>query len=66
MMQNKPSKRYQKRSQLVDPLKRYSLEDAVKLIKQVESTQYDETVALDFQLGIKLESGTEMLVHVTR
>lgn len=59
MAEHKGSKRFQKRSQLVDRAKRYSLEDAVKIIKQVEAAKCDETVALDFQLGIKAETGTE-------
>lgn len=53
------SKRYQKRSQLVNRDKRYGLEEAVKAIKTIEGNKFDETIGLDFQLGIKTASGTE-------
>ena len=53
------SKRYQKRSQLVNRDRRYGLEEAVKAIKSIEGQKYDETVSLNFQLGIKTASGTE-------
>jgi large subunit ribosomal protein L1 len=53
------SKRYVKRAQLVDRNKRYSIEEAIKACKKIEAGKVDETIALDFQLGIKPESGTE-------
>lgn len=55
----KKSKRQQKRSTLVEIGKVYSLGDAVKIIKQVGDNKYDETVTLNFQLGIKADSGDE-------
>ena len=53
------SKRYQKRSQLVVSGKRYPLEEAIKVIKQIDNQKYNETVSLNFQLGIKAETGSE-------
>ncbi|HOE68277.1 MAG TPA: 50S ribosomal protein L1 [Candidatus Omnitrophota bacterium] len=55
----KRSKRYQKRSALVEPEKSYSLSEAVKILKKVEPGKADETISLNFQLGIKAEAGDE-------
>ncbi len=55
----KRSKRYKKRAELVDREKRYSLADAVKALKKIEASKFDETIVLNFQLGIKTDSGTE-------
>lgn len=59
MLTVKRSKRYQKRAVLVDPEKRYTLSEAVKLLKKIENTKYDETISLNFQLGIRTDSGNE-------
>ncbi len=53
------SKRYQQRKKLVEPIKRYSLEEAVKALKKVDNAKYDETFTLNFQLGVRSDSGTE-------
>ena len=53
------SKRFQKRSGLVEAEKKYSLADAVKVLKKVEKAKCDETISLNFQLGIKTEAGDE-------
>lgn len=55
----KRSKRFKKRESLVDREKRYALNDAVKILKKIDNTKFDETVVLNFQLGIKTDSGTE-------
>jgi large subunit ribosomal protein L1 len=55
----KRSKRYQKRSGLVEAEKKYSLADAVKILKKVEKSKADETISLNFQLGVKAEQGDE-------
>ncbi len=55
----KKSKRYQKRASLVEEGKNYPLSEAVKILKKIEKGKYDETVSLDFQLGIKAEAGDE-------
>ncbi|MSR77048.1 MAG: 50S ribosomal protein L1 [Candidatus Omnitrophica bacterium] len=53
------SKRYQKRSQLVIRERRYDLQEALKAIKSIDNQKYDETITINFQLGIKTASGTE-------
>lgn len=55
----KRSKRYQVRKKLVDTNKRYTLEEAVKSMKKIDNTKFDETIALNFQLGVRADSGTE-------
>ncbi len=55
----KKSKRQQNRSGLVEANKAYSLADAVRVLKQVNDNKYDETITLNFQLGIKADSGDE-------
>lgn len=55
----KRSKRYQKRAGLVQEGKSYSLTEAVKTLKKVEKNKVDETIALDFQLGVRAEQGDE-------
>lgn len=57
----KRSKRYQKRAAIVERGKFYSIDEAVKLAKQVPDSRYDETVALDFQLGIRPDQTDEMV-----
>ncbi|MBU9889080.1 MAG: 50S ribosomal protein L1 [Candidatus Omnitrophica bacterium] len=55
----KRSKRYQKRASLVEEGKVYSLSEALKVLKKVEAGKADETVALNFQLGVRAEQGDE-------
>ena len=57
----KRSKRYQKRAALVEKGKFYTLSEAVRIVKQISETRYDETVALDFQLGIRPDQTEEMV-----
>lgn len=57
----KRSKRYKSRSKTVNREKQYSLEEAVKLLKSISETKYDETVSLNFQLGIRPEQSDEMV-----
>jgi large subunit ribosomal protein L1 len=49
-MQN--SKRMKKVSSLVDRNKLYTLEEAVKILKQAKQTKFDESVEVSFNLGI--------------
>lgn len=66
---NKRSKRYQKRQTVTEPLKVYTLEESVKALKQIQDTKIDETVSVNFQLGInptqsdQLVRGTVALPH---
>lgn len=55
------SKRYRQRRALVSEGKLYSVPEAVRLIKQIPESRYDETLALDFQLGIRPEQTEEMV-----
>src|SRR5437764_1082034 len=57
----KRSKRYKKREKLVNREKYYSLEEAVKAIKKIEDKKYDETITIDFQLGVRPEQSDEMV-----
>lgn len=57
----KRSKRYQKRAALVEKGKSYSVAEAVRLLKQLPDSRFDETVTLDLQLGINPEQTEEMV-----
>src|SRR5690606_29613544 len=46
------TKRMTKANALVDRAKFYSLDEAVKIIKQAKATKFDETVEVSFNLGI--------------
>ena len=61
MREKKRSKRYQKRAAFVEKGKNYSVTDAVRVVKQFQDSRYDETVALDLQLGIRPEQTEEMV-----
>jgi len=55
----KRSKRYQKRAALIEPGRSYPLAEAVRLMKRMPDPRFDETVALDFQLGIRPDQTEE-------
>ncbi len=67
----KKSKRFRKRAELVDVDKTYSLSEAVDVIKKFETGKFDESIELNFQLGVdpaKAEEsvrGTVQLPHGT-
>ncbi len=48
----KRSKRYQERANLVDAKKRYSLGEALKVLKQFPKGKFDESIELNVQLGV--------------
>lgn len=50
MAQN--SKRNKKVAALVDRTKLYTIEDAIKVLKQAKATKFDESVEISFNLGI--------------
>ena len=58
-MKDGRSKNYQQRESLVDKAKRYSLPDAIQTIKKFSARKFNETLTLDFQLGVDTASGTE-------
>ncbi len=55
----KESKRHKERAKLVTPGKRYSLEDAIKILKQLPSGKFDESFEIHLQLGIKADQSDE-------
>lgn len=55
------SKRYQKRAALVEKEKPYPLAEAVRLVKQISETRFDETLSVNFQLGIRADQTEEMV-----
>lgn len=61
LTREKRSKRYKKRAALVEKEKFYSIPEAVRLAKQIPETRYDETVTVNFQLGIRPEQTEEMV-----
>lgn len=60
MAKNK-SKRFEKNAALISADARYSLEDAVKLIKQFTPPAFDPTVTLSFSLGIDPRKSDQMV-----
>lgn len=54
-------KKYQKVSALIDPKKSYSLEEAVKLLKQTATTKFDSSVELHARLGIDPAKGDQQV-----
>lgn len=57
----KRSKRFKVRQELVDRSRDYSLEEALGILKKVSSTKFDETVSLNFQLGIRPEQSDQLV-----
>ncbi len=55
------SKRNQSRLKLVDSNKTYTLKEAIQVLKQVKDSKFDETIAIDFQLGIRPDQSDEMV-----
>lgn len=53
------SKRYREIAKTYDRMKSYELPEAVKIIKGFASAKYDETVGLNFQLGIRPDQANE-------
>jgi large subunit ribosomal protein L1 len=64
-------KKYKAAAALVDPNKRYSLEEAIALAKKTARTKFDETVDLAVNLGVdpkqadQMVRGTVVLPHGT-
>lgn len=68
---NKRSKRYKEAAKGLDPEKSYTLTEAVNTLKKFPTAKFDESVQLNFQLGIKPDQadqtvrGTAALPHGT-
>jgi large subunit ribosomal protein L1 len=61
MAQQKRSKRYRAAAELVDAKKKYALGDAVKLLKTLPPTKFDQTVTLSFKLGVDPKQSDQMV-----
>lgn len=46
------SKRYRSASAMIDKEKRYELDEAIKILKEIPSAKFDETVEVHFNLGV--------------
>ncbi len=60
-MQKKRSKRYQAASKLVEGTKKSPLSEAVKTLKTLPPTNFDQTVALSFRLGVDPRQSDQMV-----
>lgn len=61
-MATKSSKRYNQRRSNLDSLKVYTLDEAVSIFEKCKPTaKYDETVTLNFQLGIKPDQADQLV-----
>ncbi len=60
-MARKPSKRYLKARELVDPHKTYPLKAAIDLLKRFPRARFDETVELAFRLGVDPKQSDQMV-----
>jgi large subunit ribosomal protein L1 len=60
-MQKKRSKRYRAAAELVDGKKKYALADALKVLKTLPATKFDQTVTLSFKLGVDPKQSDQMV-----
>ncbi len=56
---NQRSKRYREGEKLVDRTKKYSLKEAFQVIKTLPAAKFDESVAMNFQLGLKADQSDQ-------
>jgi large subunit ribosomal protein L1 len=54
-------KRYKQAAKAVDARKQYRLGDAVELLKKLPKTKFDETLELDFKLGVDPKQSDQMV-----
>src|SRR6266436_8094226 len=57
----KHGKRYNSAVKLVDARKHYRLNEAVELLKKLPKTKFDETLELDFNLGVDPKQSDQMV-----
>jgi large subunit ribosomal protein L1 len=48
----KRGKRYQEAAKIIDRTQEYTLEEAIKLVKETAKSKFDETIEMHFRLGI--------------
>ena len=61
----KQSKRYRECIKLYDSTKSYSLSEAVKILKRFAPAKFDESVELNFQLGVRPDQPNEAVRGAT-
>lgn len=60
-MTKKRGKKYRKAAELIDTEKDYPIEEAVDLVKQAATANFDETVELAFRLGVDPKNAEEQI-----
>jgi large subunit ribosomal protein L1 len=55
------AKRYSAAIKLVEPKKHYRLGDAIEVLKKMPKTKFDETLELDFNLGVDPKQSDQMV-----
>ena len=58
---SKPGKRFRAASEGVDPIKSYSLDDAVKLVKERAKAKFDESIEVAMNLGVDPRHSDQMV-----
>ena len=58
---SKPGKRFRAASEGVDPIKSYSLDDAVKLVKERAKAKFDELIEVAMNLGVDPRHSDQMV-----
>ena len=58
---SKPGKRFRAASEKIERDKLYSLEDAVKLVKDAANTKFDETIEIAMNLGVDPRHADQMV-----
>ncbi len=60
-MQKKRSKRYLAAAKLLDVKKKYSFEEAIKVLKTLPAPKFDQTITLSFKLGVDPKQSDQMV-----
>jgi large subunit ribosomal protein L1 len=61
IMQKKRSKRYRAAAEQVDGKRKYQLSEAIKTLKSLPATKFDQTVTLSFKLGVDPKQSDQMV-----
>jgi large subunit ribosomal protein L1 len=57
----KPGKRYRQANEAIDPVKLYTLQDAMELLKSAGATKFDESVDVAINLGVDPRHADQMV-----
>ncbi|MEM9479293.1 MAG: 50S ribosomal protein L1 [Verrucomicrobiota bacterium] len=60
-MAKQRSKRYRQAAELVDPTKKYNLDDAVSVLKKFPGAKFDQTVTISAKLGVDPRKSDQMV-----